>query len=48
MNGNEIKTINKIHELLIEIFPNTKMSVVHGQMKPEKIEKIDFLPLFEK
>ena len=36
---NEIKTINKIHELLIEIFPNTKMSVVHGQMKPEKIEK---------
>jgi transcription-repair coupling factor (superfamily II helicase) len=36
---NEIKTINKMHELLIEIFPNTKMSVVHGQMKPEKIEK---------
>ena len=36
---NEIKTINKMHELLIEIFPDTKISVVHGQMKPEKIEK---------
>ncbi|OGQ04517.1 MAG: transcription-repair coupling factor [Deltaproteobacteria bacterium RIFCSPLOWO2_01_44_7] len=42
---NRVATIESMHKRLLHLFPDTKISVAHGQMKEDNLEKvmIDFL-----